>query len=47
MAPGSTKNVDVILKPGTYRLYCPVLNHAERGESVTLVIKPPAAPAPT
>jgi hypothetical protein len=43
----STTSFDVIFKPGTYTLYCPILNHRQNGESLTLVIKPPAAPAPS
>ena len=38
IAPGATQSVDVILKPGTYTLYCPVLNHRELGEQTTITV---------
>ena len=47
LAKGATSSVSVTLQPGTYTLYCPVLNHRDNGESVTLVIRPANAPAPT
>lgn len=36
--PGATSSVDVLLKPGTYTFYCPVLNHREQGETTTVTI---------
>jgi hypothetical protein len=36
IAQGATATVDVIFKPGTYTLYCPVLNHRENGEQATV-----------
>ena len=44
---GATASVDVTLAPGTYTLSCPIPTHREKGESVKLTIRPPAAPAPT
>jgi len=38
IAEGSSSTVDVNFKPGTYTLYCPVLNHREQGEEVKLTI---------
>ena len=38
IAEGSSSTVDVEFKPGTYTLYCPVLNHREQGEQTTLTI---------
>ena len=39
IAAGASATVDVNFKPGTYTLYCPVLNHREKGEQVTVTIK--------
>ena len=47
IASGGMTTLDVTFQPGSYTLYCPVQNHREKGEAVTLVIKPAAAPAPT
>ena len=38
IVPGATQSVDVILKPGTYTLYCPVLNHRELGEQTEITV---------
>ena len=38
IAEGSSSTVDVVFRPGTYVLYCPVLNHREQGEQVNLTI---------
>jgi plastocyanin len=38
IAEGSSSTVDVQFKPGTYTLYCPVLNHREQGEQTTVTI---------
>lgn len=35
---GGTATVDVLFKPGTYTFYCPVLNHRENGEQLTMTI---------
>ncbi|HXG59662.1 MAG TPA: hypothetical protein VNL91_11620 [Thermoanaerobaculia bacterium] len=47
IAKGASVPIDVVLQPGTYTLYCPVLNHRELGEELQLIIRPPAAPPPT
>lgn len=39
---GGTATVDVNFQPGTYTLYCPVLNHRENGEQTTITIGAPA-----
>lgn len=47
---GGTVDFDVLLKPGTYELYCPVLKHRVlNNETTKLIIKPPVAkePGPT
>lgn len=38
MDPGGTQTTDVVLKPGTYTFYCPLLNHRENGEQTTIVV---------
>jgi hypothetical protein len=43
LAPKETTTVDVVFRPGTYTLYCPVLDHRKKGEEETITI---AAPAP-
>ena len=47
MPVGMTANVNVDLAPGTYTLYCPVLDHRTKGEELKLIIKPASAPAPS
>jgi len=47
MVPGKTSNINVTLSPGTYTLYCPILDHRQKGEELKLIIKPPKAPAPS
>ena len=47
MVAGSTHNMNVTLVPGTYTLYCPILDHRQKGEELKLIIKPPNAPAPS
>src|SRR2546423_11311521 len=44
--PGKVVDVNVDFQPGTYTLYCPILDHRKKGEELKLVIKPPKAPAP-
>jgi hypothetical protein len=39
IAPGATVSFDVLLKRGTYTLYCPILDHRQKGETTTLIIK--------
>jgi plastocyanin len=38
IAQGGTATLDVVFKPGTYTLYCPILNHRENGEQATITI---------
>ncbi len=38
LAPGETRTMTVTLAPGTYEIYCPVADHAERGMSRTLTV---------
>lgn len=38
LAPGETRTMTVTLTPGTYEIYCPVADHAERGMSRTLTV---------
>lgn len=45
IAAGGTGSLEVNLKAGTYTLYCPVLDHRQKGEAVTLVIRSAASPA--
>lgn len=37
--PGEKTHLDVDLQPGTYEVYCPVGNHADRGMKHTLTVK--------
>lgn len=46
IAAGSSSTVDVNFKPGTYTLYCPVLNHRELGEQVQITIGGASGSAP-
>jgi plastocyanin len=47
MIAGATHNMNITLAPGTYTLYCPILDHRQKGEELKLIIKPPNAPAPS
>jgi hypothetical protein len=47
MSPGQVANMNVDLKVGKYTLYCPLLDHRTKGESIDLIIKSPSAPAPS
>ena len=38
LPPDDTQTMQVLLQPGTYRVYCPVGDHAERGMVVELVV---------
>lgn len=42
IAAGASASVDVNFKAGTYTMYCPVLDHREKGESVTVTVGPGA-----
>lgn len=37
---GATVTNDVIFKPGTYTFYCPIEQHRQKGEEVTVTIAP-------
>lgn len=37
--PGNTMELTVDLQPGTYRMYCPVGDHAERGMEKTIIVQ--------
>ena len=39
IAPGESTELEVNLDPGTYKLYCPVGNHEERGMTGTLTVQ--------
>ena len=47
LSPGQVTNMNIDLQVGKYTLYCPLLDHRKKGESIDLVIKSPAAPAPS
>ena len=36
LQPGGSATLDVTLAPGTYRVYCPIANHASRGMEMEL-----------
>lgn len=38
--PGETRTLEVSLEPGTYRIYCPVADHSERGMEFPLKVLP-------
>ncbi len=38
LEPGGKATLNVNLKPGEYRVYCPVGNHAQRGMDMTLTV---------
>jgi uncharacterized cupredoxin-like copper-binding protein len=38
--PGASGQLDVDLLPGTYRAYCPVLDHANKGMDLRLTVQP-------
>jgi len=37
--PSETKTLHVDLKPGNYKVFCPVKDHEEKGMDVTLMVK--------
>ncbi len=37
--PGESAELEVNLEPGTYKLYCPVGNHEERGMTGTVTVQ--------
>ena len=39
LAPDESKVLHVDLKPGTYKVYCPVGDHSEEGLNATLTVK--------
>ena len=39
LGPGQSRTLEVDLKPGTYKVYCPVANHDERGMSMQLTVQ--------
>lgn len=43
IAAGATSSIDVNFKPGTYTLYCPLLDHRNRGEQTQITISADAA----
>lgn len=38
LQPGETQVLDLDLAPGTYRIYCPVANHADQGMEMELTV---------
>ena len=38
---GKSSTVDVLFKPGTYTLYCPILDHRTKGEQATITVQAP------
>lgn len=38
---GKSSTVDVLFKPGTYTLYCPILDHRQKGEQATITVQQP------
>lgn len=44
---GGSSTVDVNFRPGTYTLYCPVLDHREKGEAITVTVGTGTQPATT
>ncbi len=38
LEPGESRSLRIDLKPGEYRVYCPVGDHAERGMDMTLTV---------
>jgi plastocyanin len=45
ISAGGSTTLDVMFKPGTYTLYCPILDHRTKGEESTITIT--GAPAGT
>ena len=39
LRPHATANLEVDLKPGTYKVYCPIGNHEAKGMARTVVVK--------
>jgi uncharacterized cupredoxin-like copper-binding protein len=43
ISAGGSTTLDVMFKPGTYTLYCPILDHRTKGEETTITITGPSA----
>jgi hypothetical protein len=39
IAENGTRTVSAVLQPGTYTLYCPILDHREKGEQATFTVR--------
>ena len=39
IAENGTRTVSAVLQPGTYTLYCPILDHSEKGELTTFTVR--------
>lgn len=39
LEPGQSRTLELDLKPGTYKVYCPMANHDERGMHVQLTVQ--------
>lgn len=39
IAANGSRSVAVTLQPGTYTLYCPILDHREKGEQATITVR--------
>jgi hypothetical protein len=40
LEPGQSGSMEVVLQPGPARAFCPILEHASRGESVDIQVSP-------
>ena len=38
--PGKSRDLDVRLRPGSYRLWCTLTGHRARGMAATLIVRP-------
>ena len=47
LQPGETRTMVVDLQPGTYRVWCPVDNHAQLGMDMELTVVPEGTTTPT
>ena len=39
LKPGDTQEVGVVLTPGTYTVWCPVKDHAQKGMKATITVR--------